>query len=356
MIFNKNSNGSTELKDLIGFIYKSIRFENLTTYIGFSEEGIQDIIGKDVFKTALDHYNSEHYKAESQNTHPAYRILDELVRMIQFPVAMNAYRNYVPSLDVQHTDKGRKIIVTEEEKPAFEWQTEKDNLNLVELENRGIDLLLKFLDEKIDLMAPNSWADNDSWKDNSSWEDNSDEPLIPWGTSKEYEATKDLLINKVSEFDKVFVIKSRRTFLGLVPFIRYVQDNMIRSAFLKAKFDEILDQIKDGDLTIENELIVSIASQSLALLALSMAIRRLSVEVLPDGIFTPLVSNVIKSKSSTTKVDRNEVSSYLEKDGAAQFRVLQEHLRKLDLQKAGLIYAGEDSTERMKPDEKFIRL
>jgi len=40
--------------------------------------------------------------------------------------------------------------VTNEEKPAFEWQIEKDNENLIRLENEGIDFLLEFLDDHID--------------------------------------------------------------------------------------------------------------------------------------------------------------------------------------------------------------
>ncbi|MGA2823298.1 MAG: DUF6712 family protein, partial [Bacteroidales bacterium] len=157
MIFNNNSNGILELKELIGFIYKSINFENMISYIGFAERDIKKIIGKEVFSIAEDHYHSENYEVEpvagdppvegdppgegdpTPEEHPEYLVLDELVKKIQLIVALNAYRRYVPSLDLMHSDKGRQITVTDTEKPAFEWQIEKDNENLVSLANEAMD-------------------------------------------------------------------------------------------------------------------------------------------------------------------------------------------------------------------------
>ena len=126
MLFNKDSTGSTELKALIGFIYKSINFDNLKSYIGFAQRDIKKIIGSDVFQVAQDHYDSENYLlAEIDEAHPEYTILDELVDRIQYPVAVHAYRRYVPSSDLSHSDKGRQIFVSEQEKPASEWQIER---------------------------------------------------------------------------------------------------------------------------------------------------------------------------------------------------------------------------------------
>ena len=352
MIFNKDSNGILELKGLIGFIYKSINFDNMKSYIGFSERDIKKIIGKEVFQVALDHYNSENYEFvfvpedppadPPADEHPEYAVLDELVKKIQLVVALNAYRRYVPSLDLMHSDKGRLIVVNNEEKPAWEWQIEKDNENLISLANEAMDFLLEFLDDHI--------ADTIE-------EGDAAEPLIPWGTSDAYEASRELMIFKVDQLEKVFSVKgSRLIYLSLVPFMRRVQDNEIRACFTEEKWDELKEQWLDDDISEENEKIIDLARQPMGLLALGTAIRRLSVEVMPDGIFTNLVTNVIKSKSSTSKIDRNEVSGYLEKDGLKQLKKLQETLRKITVVAAGETYTAVDPTERIDPDKKFVRL
>jgi len=359
MIFNKDSNGILEFKKLLGFIYKSVNFDNLISYIGFAERDIKKIIGKEVFETAEDHYHSDNYEIEpviedppegdppeedppAEEEHPEYLVLDELVKKIQLVVALNAYRRYVPSLDLLHSDKGRQITVTEEEKPAFEWQIEKDNENLVSLANEAMDFLLEFLDEHIE---------------DKTGEGDEAVLVIPWGESDAYNSSRELMIFKVDQLEKVFSIHgSRLIYLSLVPFMRRIQDNEIRSCFTEEKWAELKEEWMDDDISEENEVIVDLARQAMGLLALSTAIRRLSVQVLPDGLFTNLVTNVIKSKLSTSKIDRNEVSGYLEKDGLNQLKKLQEKLTKMTVVAAGETYAAKNPTDRIDPCQKCVRL
>ena len=243
MIFNKSNNGAAELKELIGFIYKSINFANLKTYITFAERDIRKVIGDVLFAQALNHYNSDNYLADPSvlqegaphaAEHPEYAILDELVKNIQLPVAVNAYRQYVPSADLSHSDKGRQIFVSEQEKPAFEWQIEKDNDNLLKLEHIAIDLLLEFLEMNKDFAI-----------------DLGEEriPLFHWKQSPQYLQQKDLFIESVEEFEKVFPIGgSRYTYLSLIPFIRRVQDNEIRACMTAERYSDLHRDFLAGSL------------------------------------------------------------------------------------------------------------
>ncbi len=61
MIFNKDGNGAQELKDRIGFIYKSNSFENLITYLDLGKSNIIQVIGKGVYDCAEAHYLSDNY-------------------------------------------------------------------------------------------------------------------------------------------------------------------------------------------------------------------------------------------------------------------------------------------------------
>jgi len=346
MLFNKNGTGSLEFKALIGFIYKSINFDNLKSYVGFAERDLKKIIGKEVFQVAQDHYDSENYLLETPDEdHPEYPVLDELVAKIQYPLAVHTYRKYVPSSDLTHGDKGRQIFVSEQEKPAFEWQVEKDNENLLRLANEATDLLIEFLDDHIDdeiILDP---------------VEGTTEYVIPWGTSAAYLASRELFINTVDEFQKIFMIGgSRLVFISLVPFMRRVQDNEIKACFTAEKYAELCEDIKDGDFSAENAIILDKARQPLALLTMSVAVKRLTSEVLPDGIFSNLTTSVVKSKMPASKIDRNEVSASLEKDGLRELRKLQDHLAKLEAAAAGTTVEAVDFTERIDATEKFVRL
>jgi hypothetical protein len=305
MIFNKNNTGSLELKELIGFIYKSINFNNLKSYIGFAERDIIKIIGAEVFKTALTHYNSDNYHVSGRSMeHPEYLILDELVEKIQYPVAVHAYRRFVPSSDLTHSDKGRQIFVSEQEKPAFEWQIEKDNENLLALANEATDVLLEFLDLNIEVVVSSELPG----------ENDKDALVIPWKNSEAYKATKELLIPNVDMFEKIFIIAgSRLTFLSLVPFIRRIQDNEIASCIGEERYSCILEQFQGNVISEENKPLLDKIRQPLGLLALSVAVKRLSSQVLPSGIFTNVIPLDLKRKNPASKPDRNEVSGALEK-------------------------------------------
>ena len=368
MLFNKDgTTGSLELKALIGFIYKSINFDNLKSYIGFAERDIKKIIGTDVFQVAQDHYDSENFQlAEADEDHPEYAVLDELVSRIQYPVAVHAYRKYVPSSDLTHSDKGRQIFVSEQEKPAFEWQIEKDNENLLRLACEATDILLEFLDFHMDdevTIVPEDETDPEEETDPPA--DPPAEPeteatptiLIPWKTSNAFLATRELFINTVDEFQKIFMIGgSRLVFIALLPIMRRVQDNELKSCFTAEKYAELLAQMAVNSISEENAIILDKARQPLALLTLSVAAKRLTAEVLPDGIFSNLTTSVIKSKMPSSNIDRNEVSSSLEKDGLRELRKLQDYLAKLAAAAAGETIEAIDFTDRIDATEKFVRL
>ncbi len=347
MIFNKSKKGSAEVKERIGFIYKSINFDNLKPYMLFAERDLKQIIGKDVFDVAEQHYNGDHYCQETADEdHPEYPVLDEFVSRIQMVVAIQAYRRFVPSNDIAHSDKGRQIFVAEQEKPAFEWQIEKDNENLLAIALEATDVLLEFLDDHI--------ADTVTIKVDG--EDDSVGLLIPWANSDEFKIIKGLFVSTIEQFEQVFPINgSRVTFRALIPFLRHVQQNIIKSTFIPEKYTELLNQVLSNSVTDDNKQILDLVRQPMVMFALSMAIKRLSVEVLPDGIFTNITTSVVKSKTASSKEARNEVSTNLEKDAQGMLRMLQEFLRKKAATTSGAEFVPE-VTPNIDPKAKYVRL
>lgn len=340
MLFNKgNTTGAAELKELLGFIYRSSKFENMISYIGFGEREVKNTIGKEVFALAQAHYNSANYKlVEANPDHPEYTILDELVTKIQLPAALHAYRRYAPSNDVTHSDKGRQIFVSDDEKPAFEWMLDKDDQNLLSLAHEAVDVLLDFLQEHL-----------------------SDDPdasgiAAAWGGSATYADLKGLFVNDVEIFENIFFINgSRRVLMAVLPSIREAQENEIRPCLTQEKYDELIELQRDDELADEDKVIVEKIRPALVYLALSKAVKRLAVEVLPNGLFLNLVGSVIQGKNPAPAKDRIELSKILEQEGQRELKRLIEYLRKLSQEASGETYTPVDPTARMDKTNKYFR-
>ena len=330
MIFNKSTNGAEEAKALLGFIYKSNEFNNLITYINIAERDIKRVIGPEVFKLAEDHYKSDNYKLvpdEGETADPMHLLLDQLVQHIQLPVMLHAYRRYAPLNDLSHSESGRQITVTDELKPAFEWMLERDNKSLLDIAHETTDILIEFLDEQTDIpYVPTEIAPTGEPTNNTIEE--------AWRTSATYSAQRDLFINSAREFDSIFPIgASRRLFLTLVPFIREVELRHIRPAIGATKYDAIRELIKDGDLTVagneESFEIHQLSKVPIALITISIALKRLSVELLPDSVIQSFSAMDVKQSKTANSTDRIGVSAMLERDGRRELLPLQNYITSL---------------------------
>ena len=340
MIFNNDKKGAEELKALLGFIYKSNSFANMISFIGFAERDIRKVIGNPVFDFAQEHYLSENYQLEEPNeAHPEYIILDELVHSVQLPVALHAYRRYAPNNDLTHSDSGRSIIVTETEKPAFEWMIDKSDKSLLDLAHEATDILLEFLDKNVDYTL-----------------DGDDEPLIPWGTSEEFNVSRELFITKDQFNDEFFIDGSRRVFLALTPSIRKVQENEVLSCLGKDKYDEISEQIIDDDVSDENNTLLMLIRPALTFLSLSKAVISLSIEILPNGIFSNFITGTINSKNAAAASQRIEISKSLLQQGRQELTALQEKITRAATEAEGNTYSAEDPTERIDPEKLYVRI
>jgi hypothetical protein len=370
MIFNKDgTGGAIELKGLLGFIYKSNRFENLISYVGFAERDIKKIIGKEIFKLAQDHYDSENYLLEEEDEeHPEYTLLDDLVKKIQLPVALNAYRRFAPSGDLTHSDKGRQIFVSDEEKPAFEWQVERDNQNLLSLSFEAIDVLLEFLNEQTeDNLVEAVEADPDAEPPIEAVEAIPNPITNVWMASDAYIKMRSAFITK-DEFNDIFPIGgSMRLFITLLPFIMKVQKQLILPVITDTVYQELLEAILDKELeeVKENELEEEQRKLKIVLLenihpvivysTMSQALKSLTVEVLPEGIFQNYISNVVSGKNTAARMDRIEVASRLDVMAKTELKRLQEYIRKLSVEALDETYEALDPLERIVTEDKFVR-
>lgn len=308
MLFNKTGKGADEIKGLIGWIYKANSFANLKTYLEIAKRQVVAITGIDVYNLALAHYTSSNY--ESSPTTPAYTLMNTLVHSFQLPIALIAYRKYAPGVDLQHSEQGRTITVTEQQKPAFEWMLDRDNANIMELANDAIDILLEFLDAQRGSTVTTIGT--------------------VWGSSLAYADINSLMMNSAVEFDRVYPINaSRRLYITMLPFIREVEQSHIRAIVGAARYDEIIEKMRDTDLEATDSRILELARVAIALLSMSKALKRLSVEVLPDGIAQNYRDKDPKQYHAAGSSDRLGLAALLERDGLKELIPLQKHITRL---------------------------
>lgn len=360
MIFNKSDNGAAEVKETIGFIYASVSFQNLIPYILLAENDLKKLLSKEVFKLIVEHYNSDNYDVPEQEE-KALLFNDELVKLCQYPIALLAYKRYAVSSDLSHSDKGRQIFVSQDEKPAFEWQIKRDNQNIINLAHEHIEILLNFLQDSIDNEIPEG---DDAYFEN---------PILEaWKNSDAYKKTLKFFINTAEEFSMIYPINdSRRLFLIMNPFIEQEEKHFILPVLGKEKFDEIKAQIlqreladgaSDEEIALwnRNVEILELIKEPLALKTMETAIKRLSPEVFPDNYLQSILSDIDLTGKTKTQIsnrdNRNEILEHLKNDAENALFKLSEYLLKIKTIDSGEEYIPTDGTERISEDKKFVRL
>ena len=142
-----------DLKRHIGYMYASLEFDNFKTDLELASADMKRMIGADTYNLAQTYFDAN--GTALPETPTAFdNLLYELLLKIQLPVALYAYAAYAPNADVTHSDKGRQIFVSEHEKPAFEWQLERDENATINRANRATDELLRWLDENTLAVTP----------------------------------------------------------------------------------------------------------------------------------------------------------------------------------------------------------
>ncbi|MFZ4705400.1 MAG: DUF6712 family protein [Bacteroidales bacterium] len=348
MLFNKDLNGQEEMKSLLGFIYASKNFTNMTTDIILATDDLISLLGNDLYSEIEDFYLSDDYDSDPEppvmdtpEGEPVptkdLAIWRELVKRTQHPIAFYAYRAYAASGDLTHSDKGRQIFVSETEKPAFEWMIMRDDQSMLTKAHKLTDRLLSFLDE------------------------NKDETFIKekWTDSNAYKAFKNNLVCDAASFDAIFPInQSRRFFLKVLPFIKEVERSKIIPVITYEVWESLITYIQSGDSDSDKEELLNNCRIPLVHYTMAIAARRLAAEILPDGVFQSYVSGSLsaKAKNPVNMEFKTEIAAILDKQGDEALTYLQQFLALKAAEVAGTDYTGESLTERHSSDNQFFRM
>lgn len=311
MIFNKNSKGNEELRIQTGSYYKSNDFDKISVKVELAQDELISLIGKAIFLKAETHYLSENYLAapvpEPVETGsgsgsagegiPAvdYALLDKLVSYIQLPIAFLATMWHYQGNDISHEDSGRKMkIDSASEKIAWDWQYDRDDAAALRNYQRALDRLIRFLNENA-------------------------ESLPEWKNSEARKTSLNLFINTAEHFNRLFAIDDSPVFfLRLAPIMREIERKHIKPILGTEKFNELKAAIRSGDeLTETDQELYDYICDPIPLLTMSMAVKRFSLTVIPEGVVQNFFSERTTTKASIpATIDLiNTVSKSLWKDG-----------------------------------------
>lgn len=322
MLFNKNSNGSDELRELLGFIDADSNFSKWKTWINLSVSQVTALTGTEVYSVADAHYNSTHYQyvisedvTPTELTDPKlseiteWKKLDELVAKFQLPNALFAYVRLLPSLDAGHGKSGRKKIIGTEERALTAVEAYKDETNILNLGYEALEDLLSYLE----INAIPSWLNSETRK-----------------------STANLLVPTLETFNEKFKIGSARLFYTLVPMLREVQDLQVVSVIKATRLTEIIAAFaaKPTDRTDAQKALVTLTQdyirRPMVLATMALALQRLPVELMPEGIVQTQVVGTVKEKLVANEQTRKTLIQSLERDASIGFTALQEQIAILE--------------------------
>jgi hypothetical protein len=241
-----------EIKEHHGKLTLSFSFKDLKPYIKTVEEDyIIPAISQEEYELLQEDYNVENPMPLAQK-----KLLDK-VRDVIAPLSLHYYMASAMGI---HGQNGFFIVENQEQIPAPKWMVDRTQADAHTRGMKAADRLYAFLE--INKADYPHWADSDS-----------------------FTIFKSNFINSVDEFEKHIKIgKSRRTFLSLRPIMDNVEVTRIESALSPDLFDEIKEQILDGEITTANKkLLTRYIQPAVAQLTMAAAIMELPITIDEHG-------------------------------------------------------------------------
>lgn len=276
MIFNKDKNGAQELRELTGNYYANNKFDKISGEIELATEELSSLIGDEAMKLVEKYYTEPDKDADA-----------ELVRKVQRPVAILATLRMYRKNDLSHEDDGRKFKMATDnsEKLPWEWQLDRDDALHLEEYYRAVDILIRYLNKK---------------------------ELKEWTDTSLYKLSQTLIIRNGEAFDGYFPIeRSERMYLMLVPFIREAQMLTVKRAY-GSEWEELLKEKESSETDAHFA-----ACKAVALLAMSMALRRLSLSAIPNGVIRKFMTeNGMGESEPASLKDVERVAGWMADDAA----------------------------------------
>lgn len=272
LIWDK-STFSAEFKKHIGFVDADIPFVRLESALRSSTSEMVDLIGSGNYASV----------AESEED-------TEFVKLVKYAILLKALIIYTPTADIAFTSRGRKLRTDDHDGTPWQWMLDANDRALNNLYYRHLDLLLKY-------MFKNNLAVNvDKYNH------------------------KDLMVSSLDVFEKHFNIGgSFYLYLKLLP------------ALLECEELELMPRIGSVAVSSFDTRMKTLAEKACVFYALDWGMRRLNVELFPDGVFQTTWNTGGKTQKPSDKLQYLETAMLFKNDSLKYLQQLETEVRKLNV-------------------------
>lgn len=311
LIFSEDSD---ILNELLGFVDADIDPRKIKSDLLTATKELISLVGKEAYAYALKIHEKE---VAALTAEPAGEGLSETeanhLYHFRYPIAVNAYREYIPSGDLSHTNNGRKMRNTEHEKAAFEWMINRDNEALEKRYYKALDNLLDLLDEENPILVAAG--------------ENVTE--LKWKGTEAFQQTHRLFVRTTKDFEEYFPIHSRLLLLKLQPGLAKCEREEILPRIGKEVNQLLKDKLKGSNAEGETDpVLLALIKEACVFYALAWAVRRLRVTLLPDGILQRYQAERINTIATKTpeKMEAELTAQTFTADAEKVLRAIESHL------------------------------
>lgn len=287
-----------QVKSYLSGIEISSEFSSIESdFLDAQEAIIKQTLGKELYDMLLEDY--EEHNGDADTMH--YK---DLLPHVQKALAPLGYLYHLPISMVKFGERGMYITQTETDRIPYEWTTNKIENYLIDIGMNRIELLLEFLEE--------NQTDFDEWVDSTA-----------------YTVWKESFNNTAKDFSKQHNIdNSRRLYVALKSIIRQVDNNNIKPAISEALYDELMQQIKNNNISADNQLLMPMLQLAEAKLTIAKACIFLSLKLTDKGLVLK-VTSPMQVASVDQQADKDMLQQVLNEsrsEGEAELKKLRDYL------------------------------
>ena len=281
ILFTKDSHGTGEIQDIIGFSDADIPVAKVWPYLRTASREIYEIIGKTNYQICETVANGESVPSEEHS---------DLYDLVRYAVALNAFRKHAPLSDVSFTNEGRTFRRDEHEVSAFEWQIDKSDDAMERSYYEAVDELITFIMDSEEL------------------------------ESSDYMTQfSGLYVPNLKTFQKFININnSHLLYFKLAPSLRLCEQREI--------INRLGDKFSEYKLPINKDsYITNLIQNCCVYFAMADGIQKFSVQLFPEGLMKAEKTN----KKTASGYDKESTTNFYKKELESLFKNLEIEIKKL---------------------------
>lgn len=298
LLFNKDGQGNRELKQLLGYLDADFKFVNLQTDIEHASIDLIELIGQTTYDKLIEFYNQAPLDGNATDQEKEQRDQeDSLVKKAQLPIVVFAELAFASNNDLNSSNNGRVVDISETQRQPWEWQIERAESNSRRRGYKALDLLLAELD---------------------------DFDLAEWKSSDQFKESKKFFIHTTDQMHRIYQIgNSRQLYLRLQMFMEDPELEEILPIIGEDRFAALKTAILDENMSDDQAYLLKLVQRPVGFRSLETAFGVLPVEMFPNGLVE------YREKGRMSSQARSEVQLFFKSKADSHLTKLHNYIQGL---------------------------